>query len=51
MSEFQTGIFNLIKNTSDAIVLVYTIGHIIIAMSVVSVLTDMQVYGKKKLLH
>ena len=39
MSEFETGIFNLIKNTSVGRALVYTIGHIIIAMSVVSVLT------------
>tara|TARA_B000000437_G_C11404136_1_gene207136 strand:+ start:250 stop:477 length:228 start_codon:yes stop_codon:yes gene_type:complete len=39
MSEFQTGIFKLIKNTSVGRALVYTIGHIIIAMSVVSVLT------------
>ena len=39
MSEFETGIFNLIKNTSVGRALAYTIGHIIIAMSVVSVLT------------
>ena len=39
MSEFETGIFNLIKNTSVGRALVYTCGHIIIAMSVVSVLT------------
>ena len=39
MSEFETGIFNLIKNTSVGRALIYTCGHIIIAMSVVSVLT------------
>ena len=39
MSEFETGIFNLIKNTRVGRALIYTIGHIIIAMSVVSVLT------------
>ena len=39
MSEFQTGIFKLIANTSLGRALIYTSGHIIIAMSVVSVLT------------
>ena len=39
MSEFETEIFNLIKNTSVGRALIYTCGHIIIAMSVVSVLT------------
>ena len=39
MSEFQTGIFKLIKSTSVGRALIYTCGHIIIAMSVVSVLT------------
>ena len=39
MSEFETGIFKLIKNTSVGRALIYTCGHIIIAMSVVSVLT------------
>ena len=39
MTEFKTGIFNLIKNTSVGRALIYTCGHIIIAMSVVSVLT------------
>ena len=39
MSEFETEIFNLIKNTSVGMALIYTCGHIIIAMSVVSVLT------------
>ena len=39
MSEFETGIYKLIKNTSVGRALGNTIGHIIIAMSVVSVLT------------
>ena len=39
MSEFETGIFKLIKNTSVGRALIYSCGHIIIAMSVVSVLT------------
>ena len=39
MTEFSTGIFKVIANTSAGRALVYTIGHVIIAMSVVSVLT------------
>ena len=39
MTAFKTGIFELIKNTSVGRALIYTCGHIIIAMSVVSVLT------------
>ena len=39
MSDLETGIFKLIKNTSVGRALIYTCGHIIIAMSVVSVLT------------
>ena len=39
MTEFKTGIFKLIKNTSVGRAFIYTCGHIIIAMSVVSVLT------------
>ena len=39
MTEIKTGIFELIKNTSVGRALIYTCGHIIIAMSVVSVLT------------
>ena len=39
MSEFETGIFKLIKNTSVGRAFLSTFGHIIIAMSVVSVLT------------
>ena len=39
MTEFKTGSFELSKNTSVGRALIYTCGHIIIAMSVVSVLT------------
>ena len=39
MTEFKTGILELIKNTSVGRAFIYTCGHIIIAMSVVSVLT------------
>ena len=42
MSEFKQGIFNLLKllgTSSLALALIYTAGHIIIAMSVVSVMT------------
>ena len=42
MSEFKQGIFNLLKllgTSSLALALIYTLGHIIIAMSVVSVMT------------
>ena len=42
MSEFKQGIFNILKKlgtSSLALALIYTLGHIIIAMSVVSVMT------------
>ena len=42
MSEFNQGIFNalrLLGTSSLALALIYTAGHIIIAMSVVSVMT------------
>ena len=42
MSEFKQGIFNalrLLGTSSLALALIYTAGHIIIAMSVVSVMT------------
>ena len=42
MSEFKQGIFNALKllgTRSLALALIYTAGHIIIAMSVVSVMT------------
>ena len=39
MTEFSTGIFKVIASTSAGRALVYTVGHVIIAMTVVSVLT------------
>ena len=39
MSEFTKGIFNVIKSSSLALAFIYTIGHICIAMTVVTVLT------------
>ena len=39
MTEFSKGIFKVIASTSAGRALVYTCGHIFIAMSVVSVLT------------
>ena len=39
MTEFSRGIFMVIASTSAGRALVYTVGHVIIAMTVVSVLT------------
>ena len=39
MTECSSGIFKVIASTSAGRALVYTVGHIIIAMTVVSVLT------------
>ena len=39
MTEFKKGIFNVIAGTSLGRAIVYTCGHVIIAMTVVSVLT------------
>ena len=39
MSEFTKGIFNVIKGSSFALAVIYTIGHVCIAMTVVTVLT------------
>jgi len=39
MTEFTSGIFKVVASTSAGRALVYTVGHIIIAMTVVSVLT------------
>tara|TARA_B000000609_G_scaffold144051_1_gene124504 strand:+ start:489 stop:722 length:234 start_codon:yes stop_codon:yes gene_type:complete len=44
MTEFKKGIFNVIASTSAGRALVYTIGHIIIAMTVVSVLTGASLF-------
>ena len=39
MREFTSGIFNIIIKSSIILALIYTLGHVIIAMTVVSVLT------------
>ena len=43
MSEFNQGIYNalktLIKGSSVTLAIIYTLGHIVIAMTVVSVMT------------
>ena len=39
MTEFTKGIGSIFKNNSLALALVYTLGHIIIAMTVVSTMT------------
>ena len=39
MTEFSRGIFKVIGSTSAGRALVYTIGHVFIAMTVVSVMT------------
>ena len=48
MSEFKQGIFNalrLLGTSSLALALIYTAGHIIIAMSVVSVMTGASLWA------
>ena len=44
MTEFKKGIFNAIAGTSVGRALVYTIGHVIIAMTVVSILTGASLF-------
>ena len=48
MSEFNQGIFNalktLIKGSSVTLAIIYTLGHIIIAMSVVSIVTGASLF-------
>ena len=44
MTEFKKGIFNVIASTSAGRALVYTAGHVIIAMTVVSVLTGASLF-------
>ena len=47
MSEFKQGIFNILKllgTSSLALALIYTLGHIVIAMSVVSVMTGASLF-------
>ena len=44
MTEFSRGIFKVIASTSAGRALVYTIGHVCIAMTVVSVLTGASLF-------
>ena len=44
MTEFTKGIGSIFKNNSLALALVYTLGHIIIAMTVVSVMTGANLF-------
>lgn len=44
MTEFRKGIFNVVAGTSFGRALIYTCGHIIIAMTVVSVLTGASLF-------
>jgi uncharacterized membrane protein len=44
MTEFSRGIFKVIASTSGGRALVYTIGHICIAMTVVSALTGVSLW-------
>ena len=47
MTEFSSGIFKVIASTSAGRALVYTVGHVIIAMTVVSVLTGASLWGSR----
>ena len=46
--EFQTGIFevckNLLKNSSLALTIIFFIGHVVIAMTVVSIITGASIW-------
>lgn len=44
MTEFNNGIFKVIASTSAGRALVYTIGHILIAMSVVTAFTGASIF-------
>ena len=44
MTEFRKGIFNVVARTSFGRALIYTCGHVIIAMTVVSVLTGASLF-------
>ena len=47
-TEFQTGIFevckNLLKNSSLALTIIFFIGHVVIAMTVVSIITGASIW-------
>ena len=44
MTEFRKGIFNVVAGTSFGRALIYTCGHVVIAMTVVSVLTGASLF-------
>ena len=44
MTEFRKGIFNVVAGTSFGRALIYTCGHVIIAMTVVSLLTGASLF-------
>ena len=44
MTEFTNGIFKVILGTSLGRALVYTVGHIIISMTVVRIVTDASLF-------
>jgi len=44
MTEFSDGIFNVIKKSSAALAVIYTLGHIVIAMTVVSLMTGASIW-------
>ena len=44
MTEFRKGIFNVVVGTSVGRALIYTCGHVLIAMTVVSVLTGASLF-------
>ena len=44
MTEFSDGIFNVIKHSSAALAVIYTLGHIVIARIVVSLMTGASIW-------
>ena len=44
MSEFTKGIWSIFKSNSLALALVYTLGHIVIAMTVVKTMTGASLF-------
>jgi len=44
MSELTKGIFNLIKDSSLALATIYTLGHIVISASVVTIITGASLF-------
>ena len=44
MSEFTKGIFSLLKDSSLALAIIYTLGHIVISASVVTIITGASLF-------